>query len=135
MNALRVIAVFRRILAQFRRDPRSVALDSAGNVYVSDFVNNRIRRIDNTAAAGVTTLAAGVAFHTPAALTIGADDNELFVADNDSVIQALDVDGENGGLFELVGTVVRTFSSGTTAPSPARWPCRRTTCCTVRRAE
>ncbi len=38
-------------------EPRDVALDAAGNVYIADYGNNRVRRID--AASGVITTVAG----------------------------------------------------------------------------
>ncbi len=84
--------------------PRSVAIDSKGNIYVADSSNHRIRRI---AAAGfaVTTIAGngntpllngkGVAaqFNTPHSVAVGADDAILVADYGNHVIRLIAQDG------------------------------------------
>lgn len=55
--------------------PRGLAFDSGGALYVADFRNDAIRRID---AAGVTTVVAGAG--GPTAVAIGADGTLYYVA-------------------------------------------------------
>ena len=75
------------------KDPRGLALDAAGNLYVADYGNNRIRKI--TPAGVVTTLAGDglaryvnytdgtiVSFNGPAAVTVNA--TGLYVADQNN---------------------------------------------------
>lgn len=75
--------------AQFN-SPDGIAVDSQGNLYVSDYENNKIRKI--TPIGAVTTLAGNTAgyadgtgadarFLGPAGITIDSQDN-LYVADN-----------------------------------------------------
>ncbi len=58
--------------------PSGIAVDSAGNLYIADTGNNRIRMISN--AGEVTTLASSFSFNAPANLTIDAV-GTLYVTD------------------------------------------------------
>ncbi len=62
--------------AQFN-SPAGLAADSAGNIYVADLLNNRVRKID--AANNVTTVASG--FTRPTAVTVDSARNLIYVAD------------------------------------------------------
>ncbi len=65
-------------LARFNL-PWALALDSAGNVFVADFGNNRLRKI--TPVGEVTTFAPALSLSGPTGLAIDAEDN-VFVADS-----------------------------------------------------
>jgi sugar lactone lactonase YvrE len=62
--------------AQFNA-PAGLAADDAGNIFVADLLNNRVRRIDT--ANNVTTLASG--FSRPTSVTFDRAGNLLYVAD------------------------------------------------------
>ena len=58
-------------------DPRGVAADSAGNLYIADTGNNRIRRVD---AAGVISTLGDAEFSFPRGVAVGTD-GAVYVAD------------------------------------------------------
>jgi DNA-binding CsgD family transcriptional regulator/sugar lactone lactonase YvrE len=93
--------------------PQGLAVDSAGNVYIADTLNNRVRRVD--ADGTITTVAgtgeAGYAgdgragreanLNLPTGLAIGFNDT-LFIADTgNNVIRQL---GPDGAIHTVVGT-------------------------------
>jgi len=110
-------------------NPSSMAVDGAGNVYVADDGNYRIRMV--TPEGVVTTLAgSGVAgfadgtgaaarFGSPAGITIDSAGN-LYVTDNDnSSIRKVTPEGV---VTTLAGSTTRGFADGTGAAARFFWP-------------
>ena len=83
-------------------DPFAIAVDAAGNVYVADAANARIRKI--TAAGEVTTLA-GASFSYPTGVAVDAAGN-VYVADNG---------GDSISKVTSAGVVTPLAGSGTSA--------------------
>ncbi|HVS48350.1 MAG TPA: LuxR C-terminal-related transcriptional regulator [Candidatus Dormibacteraeota bacterium] len=73
--------------------PQGLAVDSAGNVYIADTLNSRVRRVDGD---GTITTVAGAGepkLNLPTGLAIGLSD-ELFIADTgNNLIRQLEPDG------------------------------------------
>lgn len=69
-------------------EPRGLAFDVAGNLYIADTANNRIRRVDRT---GLLTTIAEPAFSLPRGVTV-APDGTIYVADtgNHRICQIID---------------------------------------------
>lgn len=85
--------------AQFNA-PAGLAADTAGNVYIADLLNNRIRRLD--LANNVTTFASG--FLRPTAITVDNSMNLFYVADTGThSIRTIQPDG-TVGLFAGSGS-------------------------------
>lgn len=105
--------------ARFDR-PSGIAVDSAGNVYVSDTYNHTIRKITST---GVVTTLAGTAglfgqvdgsgsavrFNFPGALAVDTSLN-VYVADQDRVIRKIT---PNGVVTTLAGSSTKGSTDGT----------------------
>jgi sugar lactone lactonase YvrE len=83
--------------------PLRTAVSSTGDVFIADFNNNRIRRVDATGT--ITTFAAGI--NQPAALVFGAD-GTLYVAEFGGE-RILTVDA-GGGVHPFAGTGGRSTS-------------------------
>jgi sugar lactone lactonase YvrE len=81
--------------------PQGLAVDSAGNVYIADTLNNRVRRV---AADGTITTVAGAGepkLNLPTGLAIGLSD-ELFIADTgNNVIRQV---AQDGAIHVVAGT-------------------------------
>ena len=75
--------------AQFNA-PAGVGADTAGNIFVADMLNNRIRKIDS--GNNVTTVASG--FSKPSAVSVDTTKNLIYVADTGShSIRVIQADG------------------------------------------
>jgi sugar lactone lactonase YvrE len=81
--------------------PQGLAVDSAGNVYIADTLNDRVRRVDVD---GTITTVAGAGEPTlnfPTGLAIGFSDT-LFIADTgNNVVRQL---GSDGAIHTVAGT-------------------------------
>lgn len=82
--------------------PEGLAIDSSGNLYISDAFNNRIQKFDiNNNYIGTLNSAEGVSIYNPSGLTVDSQDN-LYVSDgpNDRII-----------VFDKNGNVIRVLKS------------------------
>ncbi len=118
--------------------PADVAVDSAGNVYIADTGNHRIRRIDTT---GTITTIAGTGepgyggdggraveaqLASPFALTVDSSGN-LYVADLGNyrirvLTQSMDSGGERAPLLEEIGGLLPLRSSVRTRKAASQYP-------------
>jgi sugar lactone lactonase YvrE len=97
------------------RDPHGVAVDSAGNLYIADSVNNRIRRVDQK---GIITTFAGRGRGYggdggPAAQALLADPKTLYMDDADN-LYFVDLGNSAVRRVDKAGTI--STVAGTGAP-------------------
>jgi uncharacterized protein (TIGR03437 family) len=115
--------------------PRGVAVDSAGNVYIADTFNNRIRVVTPNgviktiagSSAGYTGdggLAGNATFNNPIGLCLDSSNN-LYVADNNNqVIRQISVSTSTGGPKPSItagGVVTASSFGGFAALAPGSW--------------
>ena len=95
--------------------PTGVAYDSAGNLYIADTYNNRVREVsalDGT----ITTIAGAGELSAPTSLAVDSINNILYINDaGNGVIRRV----MNGSFVTYAGTSRET---GTCAPSPDNMP-------------
>jgi len=81
--------------------PEGLAIDAAGNLFIADSANNRIRRVD--AATGIITTVAAAELNSPKGLAVDAA-GDLFIADSTNN-RIRRVDTATGFITTVAGTV------------------------------
>ncbi|MBO9539122.1 IPT/TIG domain-containing protein [bacterium] len=99
-------------------NPASVALDTAGNLYVADEGNNRIRKIDALGST-VTTLNATPLAGTPFGLTLDSAGNVYVACRDVNVIQKVT---PGGTVSTLAGSGVPGTQDGALSTAQFSWP-------------
>jgi uncharacterized protein (TIGR03437 family) len=92
-------------------EPRGLAFDSAGNLYIADTANNRIRRVDLT---GLLTTVGEPVFVSPRGVTV-ASDGSIYIADTGKH-RICRITG-TGDIVKVAGTDSGGFS-GDGGPAP-----------------
>lgn len=115
--------------------PKGIAVDSAGNVYISDTFNNRIRVVTPNgviktiagSAQGYTGdggVAANAQFSNPAGICFDSSSN-LYIADNNNqVIREISVSSSVGGTKPAItsgGVISASSFGGFSAVAPGSW--------------
>ena len=98
--------------------PRGVAVDGAGNLYIADRENNRIRRVDST---GTITTVAGTGLDSPSGVAVDGAGN-LYIADTlNHSIRKVD---STGTITTVAGTRGRGFwgDGGPATEAPLNLP-------------
>lgn len=101
--------------------PTAVVVDRAGNLYIADTMNHRVRMVEATS--GIITTVAGTgqarfsgdggpanqaALNDPAALVLGNDDTKLYVADQSNHRVRM-IDLRTGAIQTVAGTGAATY--------------------------
>ena len=128
-----------RLLAQFD-SPRGLAFDSQGNLFVADYGNDRIRRID--ASSGLVSTIAGQSTHgesgdggpainaylsSPSALVIDSSDN-IYIADEENY-KVRRIDKADSNIYLVAGDESSAFDpaayvDGVTGGDEGDLPCK-----------
>ena len=97
--------------------PNDVAVDAAGNVYLADFSNNRIREVDHLTGL-ISTVAGDGLLQSPTGIGLDAAGN-IYIADrNNNVIR--EVDAITGAITTIAGTSVAGYSGDSGLATAAR---------------
>lgn len=113
--------------------PRGITVDKIGNVYFTDVVNNRIRKIDT---AGIITTVAGngiygyngenipatdASMRSPHGLTIDSTGNIYFADNDNNIVRKI---GVNGLINTVIGNGIQGYSGDGGNPISAElyWP-------------
>jgi len=90
------------VFASGFNQPKGVAVDGAGNVYVADYGNNAIMKIP---AAGGTPVSIGAGFYHPNSVVVDTAGN-VYVAEGENIYAA----GENNDVKEILAATGKTIT-------------------------
>jgi len=106
-------------------DPAAIAFDSSNNMYIADFGNQRIRRVDvngnistfagngNNSFAGDGSAALAAAFSNPSGIAVDANDN-VYVADRDNA-RVRKILAGGGAVSTILGTGLTVGDGGSSS--------------------
>jgi uncharacterized protein (TIGR03437 family) len=96
----------------YLNEPRGLAVDSTGNLYIADFGDNRIRKV--TPGGTITTVAGASALAGPCGVAVDTA-GDLFIAEfNGNIVQELSA----GGTLSTIAGNGATGDSGDFGPAP-----------------